>query len=63
MDEHRPFCGWCGDVIGIYEPMIVVENEKARLASVSKEPSPAGDTFHSECHALVWPARHRELPL
>lgn len=59
--DDLPFCGWCGVVIGAYEPMVVVEDEQARITSASKEPEPAGDCFHSECHAVVWPERHQLL--
>jgi hypothetical protein len=54
-------CMWCGDVIGVYEAMVVVEDGSARVSSRALEPHPAGDCFHSVCHALVWPHRHRRL--
>ncbi len=61
MDDQR-FCGWCGVALDPQEPIVVVEGDKARITSASEEPPrPAGDYFHSVCHAMVWPERHRLL--
>jgi hypothetical protein len=48
------FCWHCGDRIGVYEPTIVVSNDKARQTSVAAEPdlpSATGALYHRSCYA------------
>ena len=47
-------CQWCGDVIGVYEPRIVlVEGEAHETSSVVK-PSPEGDYYHAACYEQAY---------
>jgi len=50
-------CTHCGDVIGVYEPMVVVRvGDAARETSRAADPElpRAGDEhFHSECYAAM----------
>jgi hypothetical protein len=46
-------CVHCGDVIGAYEPMILVEDGKPRKTSTSAEQDRdphAGDYYHTACY-------------
>ena len=52
-------CVWCGGVIGIYEPLVAVENERARTISVAAEPklsTAEGLRYHGDCHAGAQPS-------
>ncbi len=42
----------CGDVIGAYEPMILLEDGKPRKTSTSAEQDRphAGDYYHTACY-------------
>lgn len=45
-------CAHCGDVIGVYEPAVVVEGTTARDTSLAAEPTPsagAGTWHHRAC--------------
>jgi hypothetical protein len=43
-------CRGCNDVIGVYEPTIVLADGKVRETSLLNEPSDAaGEFFHAEC--------------
>jgi hypothetical protein len=45
-------CGQCGDVIGIYEPLVLVCEGRARTTSVGAEPQVGeepGERFHRAC--------------
>jgi hypothetical protein len=47
-------CRRCGDVIGIYEPFVLVCDGRERTTSVASEPhigDQPGEHFHSACHA------------
>jgi hypothetical protein len=47
-------CSRCGDVIGMYEPLILVEESRARQTSRAAEPALArerGLHYHRECYA------------
>jgi hypothetical protein len=49
----RLCCRQCGDVIGVYEPLVVVEQEGPRLTALAAEPGqfPVGAAcFHAACH-------------
>jgi hypothetical protein len=57
-------CARCGDVIGIYEPLVLVEGLGQRLTSRAAEPEvmhTPGDFFHGACHTAAH-AEHNGLP-
>ncbi len=59
---RRPYaiCALCGDRIGVYEPMIAVEDGAARRTSLLREPDLRGGSaalFHTECVDLADTAR------
>lgn len=48
-------CQRCGDVIGAYEPMIVLEDGDARETSKAADPKAAserGEHYHRDCYLL-----------
>ncbi len=51
---QKPHCVHCGDVIGAYEPMILVKDGKPRKTSTSAEQDRddphAGERYHATCH-------------
>lgn len=53
MEEQRTWrCAQCGEVIGVYERAVAVENAEARETSKLGEPgygTPAGDLYHANC--------------
>jgi len=45
-------CTSCGDVVGTYEPAVLVADDHARPTSIAAEPgldSTAGDLYHEAC--------------
>jgi hypothetical protein len=49
---EKPHCVHCGDVIGAYEPMMLVEDGEPRKTSTSAEQDRdrhAGDCYHMAC--------------
>ncbi len=45
-------CERCGDVIGVYEPLVQVSDGQARLTSAAAEPQigdEPGERFHRAC--------------
>jgi hypothetical protein len=50
--QGRTLCASCGDVIGVYEPMVVLTDGCARTTSIAAEGSRHGaDTrLHLDCH-------------
>jgi hypothetical protein len=47
-------CGHCGEVIGIYEPLVLAHEGLVRATSVAGEPCIAaepGERFHRACYA------------
>jgi hypothetical protein len=49
-----PRCQHCDDVIGVYEPMVVLHNGAARDTSRAAEQDHAplnGELFHAACYA------------
>ena len=55
-------CAACGDVIGVYEPLIVVDESGVRETSRAAEPRLArgrGRHYHRECHAELEPPGSR----
>jgi hypothetical protein len=60
--EDRIFsCADCGDVIGIYEPLIVVEERGPRQTSRAAEPALA-DRPDSHYHRACYPSMPAERP-
>jgi hypothetical protein len=50
---HPLRCHGCGDVIGVYEPMTIVDAGRARETSVAAEPGSSAEWdgwFHRACH-------------
>jgi len=50
--SHRLFCPLCGDVIGVYEPVMVVGGGTARTSSRAREPLVGSDedvVLHRAC--------------
>jgi hypothetical protein len=50
---EKPHCVHCGDVIGAYEPMILIEDGKPRKTSTSAEQNRdrhASDHYHMACY-------------
>jgi hypothetical protein len=45
-------CRRCGDTIGVYEPLALVHEGRARITSRAVEPGlpPAGIYFHRDCY-------------
>jgi hypothetical protein len=46
-------CAHCGDVIGVYEPLIALARDRARETSVAAEAVPAdsnADYYHRVCY-------------
>jgi hypothetical protein len=55
MSDPMKCCG-CGDVIGHYEPLVLVAHGQARTTSAAAEPQvgeESGEHFHRACHARV----------
>jgi hypothetical protein len=51
--NDAPRCHRCRDVIGVYEPMILLADGAARETSRAAEPDAAtrGDSYHGSCYA------------
>jgi len=63
MEDQILSCASCGDVIGIYEPLIVVEEHGPRQTSRAAEPALPGSPdkhYHRACYPPV--AGERALP-
>lgn len=46
-------CERCGEVIGVYEPLVLVTEEGSRTTSAAAEPhvvEESGARFHRACH-------------
>src|SRR5512142_7361 len=59
MTAQRPHCLCCGVVIGVYEPVIVIEHEQARRTALAREPELVhqADTLlfaHGSCAPPDW---------
>jgi len=48
--SDRVKCWHCGDVIGVYEPMIVLAEGEPRKTSRLREPDAVGDRYHDACY-------------
>lgn len=49
---HRLVCAHCGDVIGVYEPMVMVGPQPPVETSMAAEPAlaeTAGQPYHAAC--------------
>ncbi|MFI5037083.1 MAG: hypothetical protein ACHP93_01225 [Solirubrobacterales bacterium] len=60
--EGTPRCHHCGDVIGAYEPMIVLAEGEARRTSRAAERAagaPMRECYHSACYSQA----HDEDPV
>jgi hypothetical protein len=61
-------CRHCGDVIGVYEPLVTVEGGISRESSLAREPSIArarAPHYHRYCHQQLFPrvwTAHRLAP-
>jgi hypothetical protein len=53
MDPDRPTCAHCGEVLGVYEKLVVVGPGEERETSIIHEPEIARDKdvllVHSDC--------------
>lgn len=52
----RPVCEYCGDVLGVYEPIIVLSDR--RETSIAREPElfeHCEDCYHRACFAPAAP--------
>lgn len=52
MDELSR-CAHCGEVIGVYEPLVVIEDSRVRRTSYAAEPHLAdrhGPRYHHACY-------------
>lgn len=55
-ETERFLCEECGDVIGVYEPLVVHDGQDARTTSRAAEPHllvDQGTYHHRECHAAA----------
>jgi hypothetical protein len=55
-DGGSPRCGVCGDVIGVYEPLVCVLEESVRHTSRAAEPlhrRPGERLYHRACYASL----------
>jgi hypothetical protein len=45
-------CRHCGDVIGVYEPLMMIEDHEARETSCAAQPDlpPHGEYYHRACY-------------
>lgn len=54
--NERLMCRHCGDVIGTYEPMIVVIDGRVHATSILAErdrEGPLGEHYHEACYAQL----------
>jgi hypothetical protein len=52
--RERILCEGCGDVIGMYEPLVLCTAQGARVTSRAAEPGlqgSDGSLYHRDCHA------------
>lgn len=53
LSEGPPRCARCGDVMGVYEPLIHVADERVRRTSRAAEPDVCradGVCYHASCY-------------
>lgn len=55
--DERLRCAYCGDVIGVYEPLVVVSGDQLRSTALAAEPDAASDPdavyLHDACHLAL----------
>jgi hypothetical protein len=53
--NRTPTCSHCHDVIGVYEPMVVVIDGQANTTSraLEQDAQCAGDWYHHDCYEQV----------
>ena len=58
METANPICLYCGDVIGVDEPLVLVEHAGERETSLASEPElaqrPRALMLHSACAPEGW---------
>ncbi len=55
---ERFLCEECGDVIGVYEPLVICIGQNPRITSRATEPelrASNGAYYHRECHTTTTP--------
>jgi hypothetical protein len=60
IEPALPRCERCGDVIGVYDPLVHVAGETARRTSRAAEPDVtnlAGRVYHDQCYQLAMDAK------
>ena len=60
MRDHRLRCSVCENVIGFYEPIVVLENSELRHTALVNEPMLTAEqaVTHRHCAQSVEPAPH-----
>jgi hypothetical protein len=58
MPSLRPRCAQCGDVLGVYEPLIWETSDQALRTSLLRspelsEPGGLGSVFHHACYEMI----------
>ncbi len=54
MSEPRQLCRFCGDVIGVYEPLIVLrEGAVSETSRAAEDGLLRGEHYHRDCYARV----------
>jgi len=51
-EDRRLRCAHCGEVLGVYEPIVVRDGRGARETSIAAEPelgASAADLYHARC--------------
>ena len=56
--QPAPRCAICGDAIGVYEPLLAIDRDSARPASLAREPD-LGDLARSSYTATAPPPNGR----
>jgi len=58
MDASHPTCLYCGEVIRVHEPLVIVEHEGQRESSLAAEPrlqqKKAALLVHTRCAPEGW---------
>lgn len=53
MTEPTPLCQDCGEVIGVYEPSIVLrEGEAQETSRAAQDGQLCGELYHRDCYRL-----------
>jgi len=54
IDTRAPRCSFCGEPIGVYEPMAEIEDGSVRITSLAADPETAGTGdvhLHFDCYS------------